>query len=92
MAFSWDPAKAANNLAKHGVGFELVLDFEWEAALVTADTRRNYGEVRLVALGPILGRLHVLVFTVERRSVRIISLRKANNREIDEHEQAFSEE
>ena len=38
-------------------------------------------------MAPIGSRLHVLVFTVERRAVRVISLRKANGKEIDRYEQ-----
>jgi uncharacterized protein len=60
---------------------------DWSAALVRGDTRHDYGEVRLTAMAPIGSRLHVLVFTVERRAVRVISLRKANGKEIDRYEQ-----
>ncbi|MDO9713609.1 BrnT family toxin [Paracraurococcus lichenis] len=49
-------------------------------------TRFDYGEVRLNALAPIGDRLHHLTFTVERRMVWVISLRKASNREIDRYE------
>lgn len=80
MRYTFDPAKAAANLANHGVSFKAMAEFEWETALVRADTRHN--EPRLVAFGLIGSRLHVLVYTVERRTVRLISLRKANRKEI----------
>jgi uncharacterized DUF497 family protein len=86
MGTEWDEEKRAANLAKHGVDFANVADFDWSEALVRADTRKDYGEVRLVALAPIGDRLHHLTFTVERRVVRVISLRKANNKEIDRYE------
>jgi len=38
-------------VAKHGVFFAAAADFEWESALVRADTRRNYGEPRFTAIG-----------------------------------------
>lgn len=90
MRYSFDPAKAASNVAKHGVSFDSVSEFEWEAALIQADTRHN--EPRLVATAPIGDRVYVLVYSIERRSVRIISLRKANNKEIDRYEASLPPE
>ncbi len=85
MRFTWNAAKAASNLAKHGVAFDAIDGFDWDEALVRADVRGDYGEVRLVALGPIGDRLHVVVFTIETRSVRLISLRRANRKEFDRY-------
>jgi uncharacterized DUF497 family protein len=82
MRFSFDPAKAAANIAKHGVAFSVVEDFEWDEALVRADVRFDYAEPRMVALAPVGNRLYSLVFSVERRTLRIISLRKASTKEI----------
>ena len=79
MLFDWDPGKRLSNLAKHGVDFASVELFEWEVALVQASLRS--GEPRLEAYGPIARRLHVLVFSIETRSIRVISLRRANKRE-----------
>lgn len=81
MRYSFDPAKAASNIAKHGVSFAAVEGFEWEWALVAADVRFDYPEPRMIALAPIGDRLHALVFSVERRTVRIISLRIASRKE-----------
>jgi len=80
MRHTFDPAKAAANLAKHGVAFGAIDDFEWETATIQADTRHD--EPRLIAYGLIRARVHVLVYSIERRSVRIISLRKANQKEV----------
>jgi uncharacterized DUF497 family protein len=88
MEFSWDPVKAALNFAKHGVPFDAMYEFEWSTALIEADVRFDYPEPRLSALGAIRGRLYFLVYTVERRSTRIISLRPANNREKRDYAQA----
>lgn len=81
MMVAWGEAKRASNLAKHGVDFAILQAAHFEAALVRADIRMHYGEVRLFALLPIADRLHALVYTVETRSVRIISLRLASQRE-----------
>ena len=86
MDFGWDEAKRAANLAKHGVDFAEAEGFDWSAASVRADLRTDYGEVRLVAMGPIGDRLHVLVFTIRRRGLRVISLRRASTKELNRYE------
>ncbi len=82
---TWTPAKNASNLIKHDVAFEAAGAFDWANALVTADVRFAYPEPRMAALGMIGDRLHALVFTVERRTTHIISLRKANQKEFDRY-------
>lgn len=83
MHFDWDENKRAVNIGKHGVDFAAVGEFAFERATVW--DHALHGEPRLVALGPIGGRLHVLVCSVETRAVRVISLRRANQREINRH-------
>jgi uncharacterized DUF497 family protein len=61
--YSWDERKRASNLRKHGVDFAIVQNFDFEAALVLRDDRKNYGEERYRAYGSISERLHALVFT-----------------------------
>lgn len=80
MRYDWDETKRLSNIEKHGVDFVVTENFEWDAAFIRASQSSN--EPRLVAVGPIGDRLHVLVFCIETRIVRIISLRKANKREI----------
>ena len=83
----WDSAKRPQNIAKHGVDFEDIAFFEWEDAIVELDVREDYGEDRYVASGHIVGqRLYICVFTLREDALRIISLRKANQREEKEHE------
>ena len=86
VRYTFDPAKAASNKALHGITFGDATRFEWETALVAEDTRRDYGEPRYIALGLIGTRVHVMVFTPRGESVRLISLRKANSREIARYE------
>jgi uncharacterized DUF497 family protein len=50
---------------------------------VRHDTRRDYGEPRVIAYGLIRGRINVCVYTLRGDIYRIISLRKANRREVD---------
>ena len=86
MDFRWDESKRAANLAKHGIDFAEAEGFDWSVALVRADLRTDYGEVRLVAMAPIGDRLHVLVFTIRCRGLRIISLRRASTKELERYE------
>lgn len=88
MDISFDPAKDARNLATRGLSFARAADFEWETAVIKEDLRRDYGERRFQALGLIEDRLHMLVFTVRIATIHVISLRKANDREIRCYEEA----
>ena len=74
------------NLTKHRVDFSAVRSFDWETARVCQG--KSDIELRWVAHGYIGHRLHVLVFTERRDRVRVISLRKANEKEIEAYAQA----
>lgn len=52
-AFEWDDAKAASNLARHGVCFDAARSFDFEAAVIVEDRRAAYGETRWEATGPV---------------------------------------
>ena len=79
--YEWDPEKAIANLAKHGVAFETAAAFDWANALIEEDNRFDYEEPRFYALAEVEGRLHAMIFTRRGQSVRVISFRKANDRE-----------
>lgn len=81
MDITFDVAKNALNLAKHGVALPLAADFEWQSAVIWPDVRRDYGEPRQAGLGYIGDRLFAVVFVDRSGTRRIISLRKANQRE-----------
>jgi hypothetical protein len=74
------------NIADRGISFEQATEFEWNSALVAEDLREDYGERRFQAIGFIGNRLHVLVFTPRAGSVHVISLPKANRREVMRYE------
>lgn len=82
MSYAFDPAKDASNLDKHGLSLVDAEGFEWETAVVQEDTRKQYDEPRFQATGYIGDRLHVMVFCLRADAVRVISLRKANPREV----------
>jgi uncharacterized protein len=81
--WEWDDAKRQTNLAKHGVDFADVLRFDWASAKTQVDHRRDYGEERFESSGLIGERLFVLVYTPRGKVRRLISLRKANAREVE---------
>ncbi len=82
----WDENKRIANLANHGVDFRDLGLPNWSKALVFEDMRRDYGEQRLIAMGRIGPRLHVVVYVERNGERRYISARKANSREIAYYE------
>jgi uncharacterized DUF497 family protein len=87
MRISCDPEKNERNIRERGLPFAWAAEFEFEHSGVRVDARREYGEVRYVAIGLLRGRLHVLCFTETPDGIRVISLRKANQREVQHHAQ-----
>lgn len=82
MKITFDPAKDESNVSKHGVSLALAAELEWDWLLAKTDTRRDYGETRMVGYAPIGPRVFCVVFTDRGDERRMISLRKANTREV----------
>ena len=82
MKIEFDAEKDQINKSKHGLSLVFAVELDWENALVWVDTRREYGEARIIALAPSTGILYYVAY-VDRAGVRrIISLRRANRREV----------
>jgi len=81
MIFDWHDGKHERNLRERGFGFDFAaLIFEGRV-LTQIDSRQDYGEVRVKAIGTVDGIVLVVVYT-DRDDVRwIISARKANKKE-----------
>lgn len=88
MRIEFDCKKDESNQDKHGVSLSLAESLDWDRTLVRPDSRREYGELRQIGIGPIGPRLHVIVFTQRGEAIRVISLRKANSREVALYEKA----
>jgi uncharacterized DUF497 family protein len=88
VKIAFDPAKNERNIRERGISFELAEDFDFESAMYLEDSRKDYGETRIRALGFIGDRLHALVFTMRGITLRAISLRKANRKEVTRYEKA----
>ncbi len=82
MEISYSSRKDQGNFIIHGVFLAEADKLEWDALIVEKDTRHNYGEDRMIGLAPIGERLFCVVFTDRDKFRRIISLRKANKREV----------
>lgn len=88
MKIEYDPDKNQSNIKERKLSFDLVEQFEWETSLIWEDDRSDYGETRFCALGYIEIRIYHLVFTYRPEIVRVISLRKANKREVNRYAEA----
>jgi hypothetical protein len=87
MDLEFDPRKSEVNVQNRGLSFSLVAEFDFETALFAIDDRHDYGESRFRALGFIGSRIHAMVFSETATGIRVISLRKANKREIQKYGQ-----
>lgn len=88
MRISFDPAKNERNIRSRNLSFEFAAEFQFENALYAVDDRRDYGETRYVAIGMLGDRLHVLCFVETADGIRVISVPKANAREVKRYAKA----
>ena len=87
MEFEWDESKSKVCFEQRGFDFAYVLQlFLDPERLIRKDRRWDYGEDRFELTGVIDGRVFVLIYTVRGASIRIISVRKANIREVKDYE------
>jgi len=82
MKIEFDPGKDEANIVKHGVSLALADQLDWDAALVWLDERFGYEELRMIALAPETNRLYYVAFVEHGEARRIISLRRAERREV----------
>lgn len=88
---AFDEAKDRSNIAKHGLSLTMAHRIDWSTVLSAPDTRRDYGEVREIGFAPIAQRLHVVVFVQHLNTMRIISLRKSNVRQVKLYDDTLQE-
>ena len=85
MEITFDPIKDKSNQAKHGVSLAEAVNLDWNSVMVKPDTRKDYAELREIGYGLIGNRLYCVVLTQRGETFHIISLRKANSREVKEY-------
>lgn len=88
MQITFDTNKNEANIKKHGVSLAAASAFEWDDALTWTDERNDYGEIRMCAIGYIGNRLYYVVYVDRDEARRLISLRKANMREVKRYAEA----
>jgi len=88
MKIEFDPAKDVLNREKHGISLAAAAEVEWDTVYAIVDDRNDYSETRMIGLGYIGLRLYCVVFVDRDDTRRIISLRKANRREVKRYAEA----
>ncbi|NLY26851.1 MAG: BrnT family toxin [Alcaligenaceae bacterium] len=87
MEFEWDEAKSQACAMTRRFNFDYAsLAFFDPDRIIEPDTRHDYGEERFRLMGMIEGRLFVVVYTMRDNVIRIISARKANQRELKRYD------
>lgn len=81
MKISYDEAKRLRTLQERGLDFAETPEIFAGEHLTLEDDRQDYGEQRFNTFGFLKSRLVVVVWTPRADEIRIISLRKANDRE-----------
>ena len=90
MEFEYDPRKSEANLFKHGIGFAQSQKLWTEGKTVTFNSN-NAGndESRQITIGIIEGKYYSAITTQRTGRTRIISVRRARQREIDIYEKSI---
>ncbi len=81
MRITYDPAKRTKTLADRGLDFTDAATIFSGVTLEIEDTRKDYGETRVICYGYLDGRMIVVGYTPRGTGRHIFSMRKANERE-----------
>jgi uncharacterized DUF497 family protein len=92
MHFEWDPKKRQSNLAKHQIDFVDAVRIFDGFVHQRQDARKEYGELRTIAIGSMDDQILTVVWTLREGAIRIVSARRANHDEAREYRQVRPEE
>jgi uncharacterized DUF497 family protein len=81
MRVTYDPEKREKTLRERGLDFEDAELVFSGFTLEVEDTRKDYGEVRIICYGLLAGRIVVVGYTPRGAERHVFSMRKANDRE-----------
>ena len=81
MTITHDPDKRERTLRDRGLDFEDAPIVFAGLTVEVEDTRKDYGEKRLICYGQLAGRLVLVGYTPRGADRHIFSMRKANLRE-----------
>ncbi len=89
MKITFDPAKRDKTLRERCLDFRDALAVFQGRLYKFEDTRKDYGEKRMIAVGYLADRM-VIIGYVQRGDVRhIFSMRKVNKREAKKYQEQF---
>ena len=88
MEIEFNTSKDLINQEKHGISLADAADIEWDTLYAEQDTRFDYSEARIIGFAYIGLRLFCVIYTDRGNVRRIISLRKANKREVNRYAKA----
>ena len=89
MLFEWDSSKSMRNARERQLPFELAMALFDSPTSEVPDRRRDYGEVRIRAIGVVRNTILACVYTDRGGRRRIISLRVATGKERDAYRAAY---
>ncbi len=93
MEFEWDEAKSEDCARTRRFNFAYAARAFFDPdRIVEADTRHSYDEDRYRLMGKIDDRIFIVIYTPRNEFIRIISARKANQREIRYYEDCTRED
>jgi len=81
MRVTFDPVKRAKTLAERGLDFEDAAIVFGGTTVEFEDTRKDYGEPRIICYGLLSGHLVAIGYTPRGATRHIFSMRRANHRE-----------
>jgi len=89
MAFAWDPRKSTANRMKHGIDFETAQGLWLDENRIEIEAPHPV-EDRTILIAALQGKLWTAVYTVRDESIRLISVRRARQKEVALYEKERS--
>ncbi|MDA3807397.1 MAG: BrnT family toxin [Thiomicrorhabdus sp.] len=85
MSFEYDPQKSASNLEKHGIDFDVAQNL-WDDPDLLEIPAKTVDELRCLVIGKIDGKHWSAVITYREETIRLISVRRSRQEEIEFYE------
>jgi len=85
MSFEYDPQKSASNLEKHGIDFDVAQNL-WDDPDLLEIPAKTVDELRCLVIGKFDGKHWSAVITYREETIRLISVRRSRQEEIEFYE------
>ena len=86
MIFEYDENKSNSNKLKHGINFEEAKELWTDPYAFEIQSNNNTDEERYLVLGQITSNLYTAIITYRLNNIRIISVRRSRQKEIEIYE------